>query len=221
MLTHETTVTSFCLAFIGGYLDAFTYITKGGVFSNAQTGNIVLFGIGLANMDIMYALRCATPIVAFIAGVLISELLKRKTYRLSWQKIILFMEALILIAIGFFGGGVSYFVTNAIISFVCSLQVNSFRTTKGLAYATTMCTGNLRSATENLAHFIEHRNIEALKQSIHYFSIIFVFILGASAGALLSPIIDNAAVFICSGILFLILIYDFIYKRLSAATNEK
>ena len=35
------------LALAGGFLDAYTYVTRGGVFANAQTGNIVLFGINL------------------------------------------------------------------------------------------------------------------------------------------------------------------------------
>ena len=35
-----------CLA--GGFLDAYTFVTRGGVFANAQTGNIVLLGLELA-----------------------------------------------------------------------------------------------------------------------------------------------------------------------------
>ena len=36
------------LAIVGGFLDAYTYVARGGVFANAQTGNIVLFGLHLA-----------------------------------------------------------------------------------------------------------------------------------------------------------------------------
>ena len=36
------------LAVAGGYLDVYTYISRGGVFANAQTGNIVLLGIHIA-----------------------------------------------------------------------------------------------------------------------------------------------------------------------------
>lgn len=36
------------LALVGGFLDAYTYICRGQVFSNAQTGNIVLVGLALA-----------------------------------------------------------------------------------------------------------------------------------------------------------------------------
>ena len=36
------------LAAIGGFLDSYTYIARGGVFANAQTGNLVLLGLRLA-----------------------------------------------------------------------------------------------------------------------------------------------------------------------------
>ena len=36
------------LAVAGGFLDAYTYICRGHVFANAQTGNIVLLGVNLA-----------------------------------------------------------------------------------------------------------------------------------------------------------------------------
>lgn len=36
------------LALTGGFLDAYTYVSRGGVFANAQTGNMVLLGIRLS-----------------------------------------------------------------------------------------------------------------------------------------------------------------------------
>ena len=35
------------LAVAGGFLDAYTYLTRGGVFANAETGNMVLLGVRL------------------------------------------------------------------------------------------------------------------------------------------------------------------------------
>lgn len=49
---HEKMAVGICLALAGGFLDAYTYLLRGGVFANAQTGNIVLFGIHLAKQEI-------------------------------------------------------------------------------------------------------------------------------------------------------------------------
>ena len=49
--THRQMSESFrlgaVLALTGGFLDAYTYLIRGGVFANAQTGNIVLLGVRL------------------------------------------------------------------------------------------------------------------------------------------------------------------------------
>ncbi|MEF9840560.1 MAG: DUF1275 family protein, partial [Lachnospiraceae bacterium] len=37
----ETFLIGAILAMVGGFLDAYTYLCRGGVFANAQTGNLV------------------------------------------------------------------------------------------------------------------------------------------------------------------------------------
>ena len=44
------------LAIAGGFLDAYTYLCRGEVFANAQTGNMVLFGIQLVSGEFLKAL---------------------------------------------------------------------------------------------------------------------------------------------------------------------
>jgi hypothetical protein len=41
----DTLPTGLLLACAGGFLDAYTFVGRGGVFANAQTGNIVLLGV--------------------------------------------------------------------------------------------------------------------------------------------------------------------------------
>ena len=67
------------LTVVGGYFDVYTYITRGGVFANAQTGNIVLLGINLADGDILQALSHLIPILAFVLGVFTAEFLHTLT----------------------------------------------------------------------------------------------------------------------------------------------
>ena len=45
----ETFLMGTLLALTGGFLDAYTYMSRGGVFANAQTGNIVLLGLNMAS----------------------------------------------------------------------------------------------------------------------------------------------------------------------------
>lgn len=66
------------LALTGGFLDAYTYVSRGGVFANAQTGNMVLLGIRLSEGAWRQAAYYFVPIVAFAAGVLLAELIQKK-----------------------------------------------------------------------------------------------------------------------------------------------
>ena len=65
------------LAAVGGFLDAFTFVGYGGVFANAQTGNIVLTGIETGEQHWRAALLHVPPILAFLLGVTVAEWLGR------------------------------------------------------------------------------------------------------------------------------------------------
>ena len=81
---HESLLTGILLAIVGGFLDIYTYILKGNVFANAQTGNIVLMGLKIAQSDFMGALYYLLPITAFFLGIVISEYIRHKFTNLQY-----------------------------------------------------------------------------------------------------------------------------------------
>lgn len=58
-----------------GIFGAYTYLLRGGVFCNAQTGNVVLMGMALGAGDWRGALYYLIPICAYLLGAFVSELL--------------------------------------------------------------------------------------------------------------------------------------------------
>ena len=68
--TSETFLLSAILALSGGFQDAYTYNARDEVFSNAQTGNVVLMSQHLMMGDFKIALRYLFPLIAFALGVL-------------------------------------------------------------------------------------------------------------------------------------------------------
>ena len=75
-VTAESVRLGILLAIVGGFLDAYTFVGRGGVFANAQTGNIVLFAIEAAKRNWGQALVHVPPILAFIAGVVVAEMIR-------------------------------------------------------------------------------------------------------------------------------------------------
>lgn len=57
------------LTLSGGLQDTYTYLRRGRVFANAQTGNIVLLGQSLFDGDWSRAARYLFPVLAFALGV--------------------------------------------------------------------------------------------------------------------------------------------------------
>ncbi len=178
------------LAVVGGFLDAYTYIARGGVFANAQTGNIVLMGMNLAEGRWLDAFACFIPIFAFVCGVFVDEWIRKFFLPkpvIHWRQIVILSEMLLLFIVAFLPLGGKYdLVANVLVSFVCSLQAQSFRKLHGLPYATTMCTGNLRSGTEHLFCFSQNKNIAECKKAASYYGVILFFIFGAGIGAVLA-----------------------------------
>lgn len=53
---------------VAGFYGAFTYLLRGNVFCNAQTGNVVLMGMALGSGEWGHALYYVIPISAYLMG---------------------------------------------------------------------------------------------------------------------------------------------------------
>lgn len=207
------------LAVVGGYLDAYTYISRGKVFANAQTGNIIFGGLNLAEGNWMKTLTYLIPILAFVLGVYISDMIKSK-YKLNtsfhWRQIIVLIEIVVLFLVAYIPMGKLDIIANTAVSFVCSLQYGSFR-----KFTTTMCTGNLRSATDLLFMYRNTKNLQAKKNSLQTYGIISFFIIGVVTGTLLTHRFMEKAVILGCIILFVVFAIMFIKDDKADAAIKK
>ena len=205
--TSDTFRLGILLSMAGGFTDAYTFIIRGRVFANAQTGNIVLLGLRIVEARWREAVFYLFPILAFVLGVLAAEFIRTKLKdkkRIHWRQIVILIEIFVLFFSAFIPQGSYNVVVNIAISFVCSLQVESFRKINGNLSATTMCTGNLRSGTEQLYKYIMYKDRGAKEKYMIYYGLILFFIIGAVIGALFTEILREKALFVCCGILIMV-----------------
>ena len=218
--TSETIRLGIILALSGGFMDAYSYICRGQVFANAQTGNMLLFGVHLSSGNWPMALHYATPVFAFAMGIAIAAMVRFKMKDKSlihWRQITVFFEAMILLVVAFIPL-TNNLLANSLTSFACGMQVESFRKIHGNGIATTMCIGNLRNATQNLCHYIEKRAKKSLRKSILYYGIILFFIVGAVIGNIVIGYLETRAIIVCSvllGIAFIIMFAENVENRRS------
>ena len=129
---------------------------------------------------------------------------------MHWRQIVILVEILVLFLSAFLPQGNYNVIVNIAISFVCSLQVESFRKVNGNLSATTMCTGNLRSGTEQLYKYIMLKDREAKEKYMIYYGLILFFIIGAVIGALCTEILREKALLVCCG--FLAIVFAVMFK---------
>ena len=183
---------SLLLAMVGGFLEAYTYVTRDGVFANAQTGNIARMGINLAQGNLLLTLRYFVPVAAFMAGVTLSLQLRR--IREDWERLILYMEIVLLFLVGLIPPDRLSILATVTVSFVCALQVESFRKFGENSFASTMCTGNLRIATEHLNRYFSTKDPFALRTSLQYYGIDLVFACSVLVGYWITQAFGTKAV---------------------------
>lgn len=194
------------LAVVGGFLDAYSYLLRGGVFANAQTGNIVLLGVYLQRGNFNMVIHYLVPIAAFAVGVVLVEITKKvfkNKGKIHWRQRIVVLEAVLLGVVGVIPMGNLDVIANVLISFVCAVQVQTFRKVHGNAFASTMCTGNLRSGTEVLYQYGQTKDQVFLAKGIKYYSVIGFFVIGAVIGGVMTGLIEEKSVFLCSILLLI------------------
>ena len=214
----EAFVTTIFLAMSGGFQDAYTYFVRDKVFSNAQTGNVVLLSNNTIQGKYMAGLRYLLPLIAFALGIFVAELIRARFGRankLHWRQIVIIVEMIILTAVGFLGVKYNMLAT-MLVSLSCAMQVQTFRKVGGYSYASTMCIGNLRSAMESLTTYLRKKNREQLKKSMYYFGVIAFFAIGAGLGGKLSMIFGIHSIFVSPVLLFIsFIIMNFPVKEVS------
>ena len=211
----DSMLTAFFIILSGGLQDAYTYCCRGKVFANAQTGNIVLLSTHLFEGDWGQALRYLVPVLAFLLGIYIAECVHRHFKRMEkvhWRQLIILAEIILLFAVGFLPQNVNT-LANALVSFVCAMQVQTFRKVRGHAYASTMCIGNMRSGTEALCVYFHTHDREVLYKALTYFGVIGLFAVGAGLGALLTARLAEKGIWVSCGLLAVSFLIMFIHEE--------
>ena len=177
-LACERRHTFLLLMMAGGYLGAFTYNLRGGVFCNAQTANFVLMAMALGRGQLAHAAYLLIPIGAYLAGAVLSEALP----------LLVGIEALVVLVLGLLPETAPYQISQVAINFICSMQYNTFRQAEGIPMATTFCTNHLRQTGIHLTKCMRHRSRAELGLALSHIGMLAVFVAGGAVCTVLCPL---------------------------------
>ena len=193
--TSESVELALFLALSGGVMDAYSYLVRGHVFANAQTGNMLLLGVNLSQGNWDQCMHYLSPVLFFSAGIAMAHGIKLllKPKHLHWRQLVLLIEAVLLVIVGFVPEGFNL-IANGLTSLACGMQVQAFRKLHGNAFATTMCIGNLRAGTQELVSYRLTRSRDQLEGMAIHYGVIITFVAGAIIGSRMIALVGLQAI---------------------------
>ena len=210
------------LTVANSFLDAYTYLVRGGVFANLQTGNVIFFAIHLSERHWGDSLSRLWPMFAFIAGVALSSHIKSGrvdkvvAQPLRWT---MASQAAVLAGFGFLPATLPHSLVVVPISFLAGIQIGLFRSIGDLAYMPLATTGNLMRLVEAGYDFLVDKNSRSRRAFMVYACVIGAFAAGAIAGAFTTRVWGLHAIWVPAGLLAVTLILFVIDKRESTASK--
>ncbi|MBO6046912.1 MAG: DUF1275 domain-containing protein [Erysipelotrichaceae bacterium] len=214
----RTIIAAILLSLTGGFLDSYTYYVRDGVFANAQTANIIKLGLSIMSKDFSQCLYYLLPIIAFGIGVIFSliteEICDHTRYNYPRRAILITEIILMFIISTLPQQRETNIAANVLVSLLCAMQMQTFQIFNKKSIATTVATGNLRSATEHLYKAIRNQDLSLIKSSLEYFGILLVFVSGVIIGALCADLMGIKAILVAAFFLTMTLIHiTVIYYR--------
>ena len=181
---EETLAVALLLAFAGGYLDTYTWITHG-ILANAQTANLVFLWVNATAARWQEAFHFVPPLFAFGVGVVVAAWLRRVAGARAGQ-ISLLIEIGMLILVGILHNRVPQVAGTLGISIVAAMQTSIFTKVEGSTYSSVMITGNFRQAIEGAFAVVADGDVGLLRKSCVFMAVCAAFGTGAATGAFLT-----------------------------------
>lgn len=172
------------LTFIGGFIDAYTFVQRGGVLAAGQTGNIVFLSVDIARQNLPGIIIKIATIISFGLGVALVEVMKHKKQRSHyWRMVSLIFELIVCFIVGFIPKTVSNLYVVPPLALVMAMQNVAFSHIEGLGYNNVFSTGNFKKAIISLVEYLYHRDDTNLTSAKIYFELVLGFSLGAVVSA--------------------------------------
>lgn len=215
-LTCERNWVYFTLIAVAGFWGAYTYLLRGNVFCNAQTGNVVLMGLALGSGEWSTALYYLIPISAYILGAFVSELapnpMKRR-FCVRWDTTLIFIEMAAVLGLGFIPESAPVQICQVAINFLASMQYNTFRQAQGVPVATTFVTNHIRQVGIGLAKEVRHRrtgNKSHREKLLRHSGMLAFFAVGVVVGTVFCHLLMGKAIWVTIiplGVIFVTLLH--------------
>ncbi len=193
------------LAFVGGYLEAYTWMVHH-VFANAQSANLVFLWVYLTSGEWETAVRYVPPLLAFIVGVTLACWLRWAAPTRA-TRISTLIEIVFLFIVAILHNRLPNVAGTLGLSLVAAFQTVSFPRVEGLSYNSVMVTSNFRQTIEGLfAAFAKSAGPRPFRRPYLFGAMCIAFGAGAAIGAFATEITRNYSLAVPVTLLVIVLL---------------
>lgn len=203
------------MAFCGGFLGAYTCLTRGNVTVHTQRGNLTRLGIHLAQRNLEAAMPYLCCTVFFVLGIAFSITIRHRCTncpsRLHWRQITVLICGVLLTAMGFLPQHHNL-VALSLGSFVWGSQTETFLRVRRVDGEVVFSIGGIQSAARNLCVYSLSKTRHFLLEGLTMLALVAVFVIGSMLASLSVELWQERAIWVCSG-LSLILFFAMFTKE--------
>lgn len=175
------------LAFIGGFLELYSYKTRG-IYSCLQSGNLISIFVNFNEGKNLLGVCNIVAFFTFFIGCFLNEILlnmlkkKNKNYELfTLICMVIFLIVILAMPLNIDESIPSIYDIVAVVFLALfgSFQYCSFKIVSNTSYTTTMVTAMLKYSASSLANAISKKDKEEFGLFITYFLLIVTFLVGS------------------------------------------
>lgn len=196
---NSITILTLFATFLMGFIDAYTFMKKGGVFVSAQTGNMVAFSSKLFTGHFSEALGHIAVFAGFALGAFLGEWIYEKangSTRKKYQTVLL-LQTIVLLIFAIFQREIADSVMVFLLGGLAGFELTIFRKVGISTVNDGIMTGNTKSLMNDLYKSIVDHDKNAKEQVKEIGFSILIFIIGVGIGSIIITFKDSLALW-CS-----------------------
>lgn len=190
--------------FCGGFIDAYTFMERGGTLAAGQTGNIIFFGMNIAKHNLPGLATKVATFFAYILGLIVVTIISSKV-KSKYKRIYCILPIMFVsVVVGFIPNTVPNFYIVPFLAFGIAMQTVAFNKVEGLGYMNTVSTGNLRKAVVAWTRYFVDHDSSQIKAGTNYLLLVVGFICGATVSAILDNFLKVHTIWVAAALLAVI-----------------
>ena len=195
------------LTFCAGFVDAYTFMERGGTLVAGQTGNVVFLSVELIHHKTGEIEVKLATMLAFMLGIFLITVFRPLFEQSIWRVSSISPMVIICTLVGFMPSTVPNMLIFPPIAFCMGVVATAFGEVDGIVYDNSFMTGNIKKTMVAFGNFVRTQEKPYLKEGIFFVALLGSFVIGAIISTYLLQFYALRTIWIVAGILFAFMMF--------------